>query len=48
MARGTCICRYMIETCIRVYVRMTEVMNDTSCVHDDNNRNECYHVYNNE
>jgi hypothetical protein len=27
---------------------MTEVMNDTSCVHDNDNQNECYLVYNNE
>ncbi len=48
IARGTCICRCMTENCIRVYTGMTEVMNDTSCVYDNDNQNECYLVYNNE
>ncbi len=30
-----------IVTRIRVHIRMIEMMNDTSCMHDNNNPNEC-------
>jgi hypothetical protein len=30
-----------VETALEIYIRMTEVMNDTSCMHDNNNQNEC-------
>ncbi len=36
MARGTCACTYMLKLYSCMYVRMIEVMNDTSRVHDNN------------
>jgi hypothetical protein len=30
-----------IVTRVRVYIGMTEVMKDTSCIYNNNNRNAC-------
>jgi hypothetical protein len=40
LARGTCVCTYMLKPYSCIYTRMIEVMNDTSCMHDNNNQNE--------